>query len=164
MLKKSEDRIMSKYKTCCFTGHRKIPTNEFYTIYEQTKNQIETLVQNGYNNFIAGGALGFDTLAATAVINVKKEYPRIRLILHLPCKEQTKYWNERDKRIYEHIKSVADEIYYVSEHYTPTCLNDRNKTMVNASNVVIAYKRKESGGTANCVRYAKSKNRNIIYI
>lgn len=63
---------MSKYKTCCFTGHRKIPTNEFYTIYEQTKNQIETLVQNGYDNFIAGGALGFDTLAATAVINVKK--------------------------------------------------------------------------------------------
>ena len=38
----------------------------------------------------AGGALGFDTLAAQTVLDMKKEYPQLRLILVLPCEDQTR--------------------------------------------------------------------------
>ena len=37
-----------------------------------------------------GGALGFDTLVAKLIINLKIKYPYIKLVLILPCIEQTK--------------------------------------------------------------------------
>ena len=37
------------------------------------------------------GALGFDTIAAQAVLSVKETYPEVKLILVLPCENQTKY-------------------------------------------------------------------------
>ena len=39
---------------------------------------------SGYLYFGAGGALGFDTLAAQTVLDLKKDYPQIKLILVLP--------------------------------------------------------------------------------
>ena len=49
---------------CCFTGHRKIPQKKSEQIQERLRNEIVTAIQNGYNFFYAGGAVGFDTMAA----------------------------------------------------------------------------------------------------
>ena len=49
----------------------------------------------------AGGALGFDTLAAQTVLEMKKEYPQLRLILVLPCENQTRGWHSEDIAVYE---------------------------------------------------------------
>ncbi len=55
-----------KSKTCCFTGHRKIPGDELPQIKTKLKNTIIELINNGVIYYGAGGALGFDTLAAKA--------------------------------------------------------------------------------------------------
>lgn len=44
-------------------------------------------------------------------------YPDIKLILVLPCKNQTRGWKETDIQKYEWIKSKADKVVYTSEHY-----------------------------------------------
>ena len=53
-----------KEKTCCFTGHRDIPSGAYQLIFKKTEEMVESLIQKGYLYFGAGGALGFDTIAA----------------------------------------------------------------------------------------------------
>lgn len=47
-------------RTCCFTGHRKLPEGRREEIAAQLENAILALIQDGYRYFGAGGALGFD--------------------------------------------------------------------------------------------------------
>ena len=60
-----------KEKTCCFTGHRKIPSDRYELVAKRLKDEVEELIKQGYTYFGAGGALGFDTLAAQTVLEIK---------------------------------------------------------------------------------------------
>ena len=68
-------------KTVCFTGHRNIPLLKRKAVAQRLKTELTDLINNGYQFFGAGGALGFDTLAAQTVLELKKDYKHIRLIL-----------------------------------------------------------------------------------
>ncbi len=114
--------------------------------------------------FGAGGARGFDTLAAQTIIELKQTYPQIKLILILPCKNQTLKWSEKDISSYEYLKSKADKIVILSDKYYNGCMQARNRHMVNHSKYIICYKRKTSGGTAYTVNYANKKGLTKIEI
>lgn len=108
--------------------------------------------------FGAGGALGFDTLAAQCVLSLRKRYSHIKLILVLPCTTQTKGWSKDDIAVYEEIKSQADKVVYTSHDYFRGCMFKRNRHLVNGSSVCIAYLTQEKGGTAYTVNYARQNN------
>lgn len=143
--------------TVCFTGHRKILPKQKATIARRLKNEIIKLVEKNYRYFGAGGALGFDTLAAQTVLELKTEYPDVKLILVLPCLSQTRGWSARDIEIYEEIKSKADQVVYTSQGYTRGCMHKRNRHLVDNSSVCICYLTESTGGTAYTVNYAKEK-------
>ena len=146
---------MMKNQTCCFTGHRLIPPGQYRNIAGRLKNEIIKLINDGYYRFCAGGALGFDTLAAQVVLALRKEYPHIQLVLVLPCFEQTKNWKELNKKIYNQILDSADEIIYVSVNYNRYCMYKRDRYLVDSSNFCICYLKKPTGGAAYTVEYAK---------
>ena len=106
-----------KKHTCCFTGHRDMPSDRKSDIRSQLKAAVERAIQNGYRFFGAGGALEFDTMAAQTVVKFKRQYPHIRLILMLPCRTQADGWKKIDVDEYERIKSLADEVIYTAEEY-----------------------------------------------
>ena len=151
-------------KTCCFTGHRDFAKEDVSQLREELSAEIIKLIEQGYSYFCAGGALGFDTLAALTVLNEKNNFPHIKLILVLPCETQSRYWNKCDQTIYEDIKSKADEIIYTSERYYRGCMHKRNRQLVDSSSVCICYLNKPSGGTAYTVGYAKKCGISIINI
>lgn len=153
-----------KEKTCCFTGHRVIPGQRYDSNYKALKVEIISLVETGYCYFGVGGALGFDTLAAQAVLELRQLYPQVKLILVLPCLEQTKGWSAKDIAVYEDIKSSCDKHTYTSEHYYSGCMHKRNRHLVDNSTVCIAYLTKQNGGTAFTVDYAKRQNVRVINI
>ncbi len=153
---------MDKSKTCCFSGHRIIPYNIIENLKSSLSEAIEDLVSEGYTNFLTGGALGFDTLAAEAVLTLKEIYPEIRLKLILPCLSQAEKWNYRDKMKYEEIRKNADEIMYTSMAYYKGCMHTRNRYLVDNSSVCICYLTENKGGTAFTVNYAKEKGLEII--
>jgi len=156
-----------RVKTCCFTGHRVIPSGEKETIRSMLETAIEKAIQDGYRFFGAGGALGFDTLAAQTVLKLKRQYPHIWLILVLPCINQTHEWKQADIDEYEHIKTLADKVFYTSKEYSYGCMHKRNHHLVDNSNLCIRYMTRLSGGTAYTVRYAENKRvyiRNIASI
>ena len=151
-----------KISTCCFTGHRFISENERESLQEHLLLEIEKLILHGVKFFGTGGALGFDTMAARAVLKLRNKYAHIRLILVLPCKEQAKSWSEKDKEVYMQIFSEADKIVYTSAHYSRGCMHIRNRHLVDYSKHCICYLNKKSGGTAYTVDYAQQKGLHII--
>ena len=153
-----------KNQTCCFTGHRIIPEKEYLIIQKRLEKELIELIHQGFRFFSAGGALGFDTIAASVVLKLKPEFPHIRLILVLPCKDQIKSWSEKDKKIYNQIQNKADKIVYTSEYYYNGCMHKRNRHLIDNSGICICYLTKDSGGTAYTVNYAKQKEIKIINI
>lgn len=151
-----------RMQTCCFTGHRQLPPEEQAEIANRLERVIAALYQKGIRYYGAGGALGFDTLAAQTVIRLRESCPDMKLILILPCLTQTRGWRPEDVTEYESIKAHADKVVYTSQQYTPGCMHKRNRHLVDNSSVCICYLTRDSGGTAYTVRYAKKRGLEVI--
>jgi len=152
-------------KTCCFTGHRELPTGwARRRLAARLEKAVIEQINSGVRFFGAGGALGFDTLAAQTVLKLRKKYPDIKLILVLPCPTQTRGWPAEAVEEYERIKARADKVVYTSQEYTKDCLFKRNRHLVDNSGVCICYKTKDTGGTAYTVSYAKEQGLEVINI
>ena len=123
---------------------------------------VSEMYDRGYRNFCCGGAVGFDTLAEKAVLALREKHDDVRLVLILPCREQTKKWKAADVAVYEEILTLADEIIYTSEHFTPFCMHVRNRRLIEESSVCIAYLVTDSGGTASTVKHAQQQGVEII--
>ena len=149
---------------CCFTGHRNIPSGMERKLFRVTEKIVETAIEDGYRFFGAGGALGFDTIAALVVLKLKERYPDIKLILVLPCLTQTKGWTKEDVAIYEDIKRQADKVVYTSQEYTRGCMHKRNRHLVNNSSLCICYLTEEKGGTYYTVKYAQENQLAVVNV
>lgn len=147
-------------EACFFTGHRVIEETD--ALSEKLKDAITAMIENGVSIFICGGALGFDTLAAEAVLKLKEKY-EITLCLYLPCDDQTDGWEIDDIFRYNMILSSSDEVFYVS-HGTksPALMKKRNRAMVEAADYCICYMKNPSSGTGQTVRMAEEKGIEVI--
>lgn len=154
---------MNKQKTCFFTGHRQIPEHERERIEKAVLENIEKLCEIGYDTFICGGAVGFDTLCAKAVLQKRKEHD-IKLFLYLPCNGQDKYFSEKQKEDYANIRKNADSVTVLFDKYIRGCMHARNRKMADDSSVCIAYCTSDTGGSAYTVKYAGKKSVEIIKI
>lgn len=153
-----------KKQTCCFTGHRTLPVREKSEIASALREEILSLVAKGVTRFIAGGALGFDTLAAQTVLELKKEYPQIELHLFLPCGDQAATWAKKDILLYEEIKAAADEVICLTPKYEKGCMFLRNRCMADQSSYCIAYLTKNSGGTKYTVEYCRQHGVRVLFV
>ena len=145
---------MNEEKTICFTGHRDIDFFVRERLRRALTQEIERQIQLGAVHFRAGGAIGFDTMAALAVLKLRTRYPHIRLDLILPFPDQARNWHPCDATLYEKILHHADSFVYVSDHYYNGVYLRRNDRLLNGSDVCIAYlTHTEKGGSAyTCAR------------
>ena len=151
-----------KSLTCCFTGHREIPPEKRAEIVGRLERVIVSLYQRGIQYYGAGGARGFDCLAAQTVLRLRESCPGMKLILVLPCLTQTRGWPAADVAEYERIKALANKVVYTSRAYTRGCMHKRNRHLVDNSSVCVCYLTKNSGGTAYTVRYARKRGLEVI--
>ena len=156
---------MTKPKVCFFTGHRIIPKAKHAEIESWLRRDILDKINQRITVFITGGALGFDTMAAEQIITLREDYDFIKLCLYLPCKNQDAMWSEANKKRFERIKKLADEVHYItkSEH-TPGCMKKRNQAMVDASDFCISYLINSRSGSAQTVKMAEAKGIDIANI
>ena len=163
-------------KTCCFTGHRPktlpwgFDESDLRCVAFKSKMRyaLENLiVENGYENFISGMAMGADMICAEVVLSLKNLYPHIKLECAVPNYAFTESWEDEDVRRFSSILTRADRIKYVSvgKVYSKRDLMLRNIYMVDSSELVVAiYIDGESGGTKNTITYAKSKGKEIVVV
>lgn len=160
--------------TVAFTGHRTIngkyhPDGEWPLVLDVTSSLIYVLHKTyGHVDFISGGALGFDQVAALTVIHLREfgQLP-IRLIMALPFKGFESKWPVSSQKVLATIISNADLTNYISNPgYEPWKMMKRNEWMVdNAKTVVALYLGEgKTGGTLNCINYVRSLKKPLITI
>ncbi|MBQ9383675.1 MAG: DUF1273 family protein [Ruminiclostridium sp.] len=150
-------------KDVSFTGHRHIDTNKYRPILTQT---LEELILDGSDMFYAGGAMGFDTLAAQTVIELKASYPWITLVLLLPCppEEQASRFTEYQRDEYYEILRNADRSVTISPHYAADCMKKRNMELINRAEICVCCYNESlfKSGTGQTVRMAVNKGIQVI--
>lgn len=151
---------IDKSKTCSVTGHRIMDGD----IDENTLKEVFLkLIESGKDTFLVGMAIGFDTLCFKILESIRKERI-IKIFACIPCDSQAKKFCSKDKEEYERMLEAADKKIYVSHAYTPYCMFKRNMYMVDNSCVLVAYKRRESGGTARTVKYAEKNGCSVVAV
>ncbi len=135
--------------TVCFTGHRKIPENALGVLRELLNEILDSLYDRGARVFKAGGAVGFDTMAAQAVIDLKirRADQSVKLHLCLAAPDQAKSFSRYDAIIFRMVCENADSISYEGETAKSSSYFARNRRLVEGSDVCVAYCTAQSGGT-----------------
>ena len=154
----------SKISVCSFTGHRIIEFAHQKQLPLLLRRAIEYAYKRGAREFISGGALGFDTLAAREVVLFRMSHPDVRLILLIPCKNQDEKWSDEQKDAYSFLVGVADEAVYVSDEYTPDCMKKRNAEIASRADILIAYVSRSNSGAAQTFRMAKALGKEVYNI
>lgn len=152
-------------KYVCFTGHRNV--KETAELKETLIKKLVKLIDEGATDFFAGGAVGWDMLCERVVIELREQYPHIKLHLVLPCPaaEQISKWSERDKAEYNRLLSAADTVEICSERYFDGCMKVRNQRLADLSNVCVCYySGKQHSGTGQTVRMAEQMGITVINI
>ena len=142
------------------TGHRpdKLGGYSDIAFNKLVKIAEEYLSENRPDKVISGMALGWDQALAQAAINLK-----IPFVAAIPFKNQECKWPNKSQTKYKTILAAASECVIVCEgEYAAWKMQVRNKYMVDNSDLVVAMFDGTTGGTANCVNYAISKNKQIV--
>ena len=157
---------MEREFTCFFTGHRIIAKSKIAAIEERIEREAQILINDkGVTDFIAGGALGFDTIAARVIIRMREKYDYIKLHLYLPCYGHMKGWNSKDQYAAHMIMAYADsKMYVLEDNYVTGCMQLRNRRMAEDAGYCIAYMNNPRSGTANAVSYARDTGVEVINI
>lgn len=161
------------HSSCCFTGYRpnKFPfplvkeNSEFIKFENGLYGQILKLANDGCRTFYCGMAMGFDLMAAEAVLLVKNVFNEpLRLICVLPFKGQSDTFSPQWKEKFDRVLQNADEQICLSDKYYIGCYQMRNIYMVDNSDYVVTWFDGRRGGTENTIRYALKKGRYVFNI
>ena len=148
---------------CCFTGHRPAGLPEggdesgaaMAALKFALLRTVEEAARLGIVTFLAGGAEGFDLLAAEAVLACRGDYPALRLLLALPSRTHMERFSADAKLRYDRVLRAAQDIYYASEADNGFfAMHRRNRYLVDHADCCIAYLKTMSGGTFYTVNYA----------
>lgn len=153
-----------KEQSCCFVGHRQLPADKIEHILRRLNDEIERLIQEGVTTFLSGGALGFDQMAAALIATKKEMGCHIRLVLVLPNRDQEKLWPEKTRYLYGYLLESADEVRYISDTHTDSCMKECNDYLVEHAAYCICALLRDRGGTGQTVRYAKQKSLRVINV
>ncbi|GHV46539.1 hypothetical protein FACS189499_01950 [Clostridia bacterium] len=149
-----------KEKTACFSGHRDVKPTPL--LIAATERAMDLAVSCGVNTFVCGGAAGFDTIAAMAVIESREIFGFTRLILVLPFRKTSGVSRE-----YLHVLDSADEVICLSDNYYDGCMRARNAKMIEMSGYLIAHcvpEKLRSSGTGQTIRMAEKAGLKISYV
>lgn len=131
-------------KTCCVTGHKKIPADRLEYVKAELRREIRQAVEDGYTHFISGFEDGVDLIFASAVAELLPKNPSLVLEAAIPYRDRLNTSDELFRRLIEKCGVIG--VHGEKRH--PHCYLKRNRFMVSQSQRVIAvFDGREKGGT-----------------
>ena len=163
---------MKNVESCCFTGHRpeKLPwkTNESdprcLALKAALRDAVRSLYDSGCRRFYCGMAQGCDLYFGEAVAALREEKPDLCLEGVVPFEGQSAAWDEASRRRYYRLAEECDRLTVLHTFYTPDCMIERNRYMVDHADVLLAAYNGSGGGTQATMLYALRKGIEIIEI
>lgn len=141
--------------TVTFFGHR-----EIYEKYdEKLLFTIENLIINyGADTFYIGHQSDFDATAYRILKNLKEKYSFLKFSIVLA-------YFPKNKPTYEFF-DYADAFFpeVLDNTFSKYAIDKRNKWMVDISDIVITFVKRNYGGAAKFKEYAQYKNKTVINI
>lgn len=152
-----EEGNLMEYNTACFTGHRGI--NSY--VKEAILELIKMASEQGVREFLSGMAFGTDLMAAEVLTERQLCWTAV---LPCPAEEQTLKWAGVYKAVHARLLGEAHKQILLSEHYTDDCMANRNRYMVDNSELCLGvWDGRRNGGTYQTLRYARSIKK-LIYV
>ena len=126
------------------------------------REALEYLIGQGYTDFMSGGALGFDQMAARIVLSLREKYPWIRLVMVIPFDGQADKWSREQRGRWLEIIEASDKVIHISHRYDKGVFFQRNHYMVENADLLLAAFDGRPGGTAGTVAYAKRHGVRVV--
>ena len=134
-------------KICTFCGHRTITES---SIEKSAEEEILRLVETGYTEFYTGGMGEFDLMCGQIVRQIKRHRSEIHLCLILP------YMSSRINDNGQIYNELYDDIIIpdLGDIHYKRAITERNKWMVDRSDILLAYVTRKTGGAYTTLKYA----------
>ena len=136
-----------------FTGHRHLSSAQVISNLNKLHQEYPDAI------WITGGAVGLDTEAA---LYAMRHSIRLWLILPFPPHVMSKYWKDYQTLALRDTWAYAEKTSVLAPAYEVSVYQRRNERMVDLSDMVAAFFDGSRGGTANCVKYVRSIDKQII--
>lgn len=133
-----------------FCGHRQVAQRE--KVEQWLRCVMVNLLQKGATTFYLGAYGDFDSMTASILREYKQSQPQIELIRVLAYPPRGQEGIGYDGTVYPPLETIPRRF----------AITYRNRWMVEASDVVVAYVLHAGGGAAATLRYAKQKRKVII--
>jgi uncharacterized phage-like protein YoqJ len=139
-----------------FTGHRPNKLGG-YSPSNPTQKAVRAAIltflrDEQPSKIISGMALGVDQWAAEAALELA-----IPFTAAIPFRGFDSRWSPAQKSTYRNLLSCAATVFYVCATYSPGAYQARNMWMVDHCDLLAAIWDDSSGGTANCINYARRR-------
>lgn len=162
--------MRSRQISCCFTGHRpgKLPWryNEAdprcLSLKRRIADAAEAAYLEGYRHFLCGMALGCDLYFCECVLALRQIHGDVTVEAAIPCPTQADSWPADQQVRYRHLVDACDFETLVSARYTSSCMQRRDRYMVDHASLLIAAFDGTAGGTRYTMQYAMSRGLSIV--
>jgi len=149
------------------TGHRAGPEMGGYDLPNKTylkvcKELDQLFKELKPDKVLSGMCIGVDQWSCIVCLRNNIKYSAI-----IPFEGQELFWPEQSKKTYNTLRKLASEEVIVSPgKYSASKMQIRNQYIVNNCDKLIAVfnKSKTNSGTYNCIKYAESIGKEILFI
>jgi uncharacterized phage-like protein YoqJ len=135
------------------------------------EKRLVSFIEDGLEWVLISGQLGVELWCGEVVIQLKKQYPQLRLAVLTPFYNQESNWNELKKEQYNQVLLQADYVDSITkrEYESPSQLKLKNQYIIEKSDgLLVIYDDDKPGSPSYYLTNAKlkseSSNYQIFYI
>lgn len=162
--------MRGRQSACCFTGHRpaKLPWGydemdpRCADLKRRLRDAVDAAYDEGYRHFLCGMAQGCDLYACECVLALRDAHPDVSLEAAVPCPTQADGWPAAARARYRQLLSACDFETMVSAAYSASCMQRRDRYMVDHAAMLIAMFDGSAGGTRYTMEYAMRQGLDVV--
>ena len=162
--------MRARQESCCFTGHRptKLPWGyreedpRCLRLKRRIMDALEAAYEEGYRHFLCGMAQGCDLYFCECAIELRRRHSDVTIEAAIPCPTQADSWPAAQRQRYRALMEACDFETMVSAVYSSSCMQRRDRYMVDHASLLIAAFDGSSGGTRYTVEYAMRRGLDIL--
>ena len=126
------------------------------------RDAVEAAYEEGFRHFLCGMAMGCDLYFCEAALALREQHPEVTVEAAIPCPTQADTWPAAQRERYRRLVTACDFETMVSDRYTASCMQRRDRYMVDHASLLIAAFDGTAGGTRYTLEYAMSRGLAIV--
>lgn len=130
------------------------------------EKRIISFVEEGLEWVLISGQLGVELWCGEVVINLKQQFPQLKLAVLTPFFNQEERWNDQKKDHYRFVLQQADYVDTITkrDYESPSQLKLKNQFIVEKSDaLLVVFDEDKPGSPSYYITYAKARNEHSNY-